>query len=148
MLGCGRQMTALNFLCHPSKWLFVLFPSCSKTLYIAEENCPPSPSRCSQITSEDYPTEGVCWASVASVQYNGWESPTLVRVPEPSVGRWRIEVHRCWCTLFVAHDFGQLSILSVRNGRSNLGVMLLEIEVQWNKWCLLQIQSQKEWQKD
>ena len=28
-----------------------------------------NPTRCSQSSSKDYPTEGLCWASVASVQY-------------------------------------------------------------------------------
>ena len=60
-LVCARLMTTLNFLCHPSNRFFVVFPSCSKTIHIAGENCPkyggvggmfPRENRCFEIASE------------------------------------------------------------------------------------------------
>ena len=83
----------------PSDYLFCFhFTQRHSTL---QEKTAHHPTRCSQSSSEDYPTEGVCWASVASVQHSGWRSPTPVRMPEPSVGRWRIKVH-CCCMVYSA----------------------------------------------
>ena len=96
----------------PSDYLFCFHPAQRHSTL--QEKPAHHPTRCSQSSSEDYPTEGVCWASVASVQHSRLRSPTLVRMPEPSVGGWRIEVHCCWYTRPLAHDFGQLSILPVR----------------------------------